>query len=66
MDELILVGKRKREFTPRMKEIMNLSRPGVKNKEIAEQLGVSVNNINVMKTKINKRLRLQKGLAKLK
>ena len=66
MNELILVGKRKRELTPRMKEIMNLSRPGVKNKEIAEQLGVSVNTINVMKTKINKRLRLQKELTKLK
>ena len=58
MTDVVLVGKRKRVLTSRMQEILELSRPGVKNEEIAVQLGVSKNNIDVMKTKINRRLKI--------
>lgn len=66
MNEFILVGKRKRELTPRMKRILELKNLNYKSKEIAEMLGIKKNSVDVMRTQINKRLRMQKGNTKLK
>ena len=57
MTELVIVGKRKRELTDRMLEVIELGRQGLRNGEIADKLGVSKTAIDVMKTKINRRLK---------
>lgn len=58
MTEIILVGKRKRQFTKKMLEVMELDKQGLKNGEIAAMRGVSKSAIDVMKTKINRRLKI--------
>ena len=58
MSDIVLVGRRKRSFTSRMQEVIDLAGKGLKNGEIAEQLGVSKSAIDVMKTKINRRLKI--------
>ena len=52
-----VVGNRKSKLTPRMEEIKKLIEDGFTNVKIAEQLNVSVSDIEKLRAKIRERIR---------
>jgi DNA-binding CsgD family transcriptional regulator len=62
---IILVGRKKWELTPRMKQVHDLVEQGYKSKEIALMLGLTAGTIQFIRSGINSRLKLQKRLQKM-